>query len=80
VTWRDTPATSPGIVESTLSYALGRSWCVSLRKDANEVAIGFDEGQNGQHDRNDDHDNELLHRMRTNERTVVFLYRHAAQV
>ncbi|KAF5321445.1 hypothetical protein D9619_000081 [Psilocybe cf. subviscida] len=31
-------------VESTLSYALERAWCVSLRRDANEVAVGFDEG------------------------------------
>ena len=31
-------------IENTLSYALERSWCVSLRKDANEVAVGFDEG------------------------------------
>jgi coatomer subunit beta' len=31
-------------VENTLSYALERAWCVSLRKDANEVAVGFDEG------------------------------------
>lgn len=31
-------------VENTLSYALERSWCIALRKDANEVAIGYDEG------------------------------------
>ncbi|KAF8814127.1 hypothetical protein BYT27DRAFT_7130248 [Phlegmacium glaucopus] len=31
-------------IENTLSYALERSWCVALRKDANEVAVGFDEG------------------------------------
>ncbi|KIJ69714.1 hypothetical protein HYDPIDRAFT_120671 [Hydnomerulius pinastri MD-312] len=31
-------------LENTLSYALERAWCVSLRKDANEVAVGFDEG------------------------------------
>ncbi|KAF9463704.1 coatomer protein [Collybia nuda] len=31
-------------IESTLSYALERAWCTALRKDANEVAIGFDEG------------------------------------
>ncbi|KAH9482103.1 Coatomer subunit beta' [Psilocybe cubensis] len=31
-------------VESTLSYALERAWCVALRKDANEVAVGFDDG------------------------------------
>jgi hypothetical protein len=30
-------------VENTLS-ALEHAWCVSLRKDANEVAVGFDEG------------------------------------
>ncbi|KAF9535194.1 coatomer protein [Crepidotus variabilis] len=31
-------------VENTLSYALERVWCVALRKDANEVGVGFDEG------------------------------------
>ncbi|KAF8634631.1 hypothetical protein AX15_000808 [Amanita polypyramis BW_CC] len=31
-------------IENTLSYALERSWCIALRKDANEVAVGFDEG------------------------------------
>ena len=31
-------------IENTLNYALERSWCVALRKDANEVAVGFDEG------------------------------------
>ncbi|KAG1852512.1 WD40-repeat-containing domain protein [Suillus subluteus] len=31
-------------LENTLSYALERAWCVSLRRDANEVAVGFDEG------------------------------------
>ncbi|KAF8955022.1 coatomer WD associated region-domain-containing protein, partial [Flammula alnicola] len=31
-------------VENMLSYALERAWCVALRKDANEVAVGFDEG------------------------------------
>ncbi|KIM41967.1 hypothetical protein M413DRAFT_27504 [Hebeloma cylindrosporum] len=31
-------------VENTLNYALERAWCVSLRRDANEVAVGFDEG------------------------------------
>ncbi|KDR84450.1 hypothetical protein GALMADRAFT_237319 [Galerina marginata CBS 339.88] len=31
-------------VENTLSYALERAWCVALRKDANEVGVGFDEG------------------------------------
>ncbi|KAF7432578.1 hypothetical protein PC9H_004520 [Pleurotus ostreatus] len=31
-------------IENTLSYALERAWCVSLRKSANEVAVGFDEG------------------------------------
>ncbi|KAF9260701.1 coatomer protein [Marasmius fiardii PR-910] len=31
-------------IENTLSYALERSWCVALRKDANEVALGYDEG------------------------------------
>ncbi|TFK47007.1 coatomer beta [Heliocybe sulcata] len=31
-------------LENTLSYALERAWCVALRKDANEVAVGFDEG------------------------------------
>src|ERR1700722_1887331 len=31
-------------LENTLSYALERAWCVSLRRDANELAVGFDEG------------------------------------
>ena len=31
-------------VENTLSYSLERAWCVALRRDANEVAVGFDEG------------------------------------
>ncbi|KAF7356710.1 Coatomer subunit beta' [Mycena venus] len=31
-------------VENTLSYALERAWCIALRKDANDVAFGFDEG------------------------------------
>ena len=31
-------------IENTLSYALERAWCVALPKDANEVAVGFDEG------------------------------------
>jgi len=31
-------------IENTLSYGLERAWCVALRKDANEVAVGFDEG------------------------------------
>ncbi|KDQ63948.1 hypothetical protein JAAARDRAFT_27621 [Jaapia argillacea MUCL 33604] len=31
-------------LENTLSYALERAWCVALRKDANEVAVGFDDG------------------------------------
>ncbi|EKM79756.1 hypothetical protein AGABI1DRAFT_127441 [Agaricus bisporus var. burnettii JB137-S8] len=31
-------------IEHTLSYALERAWCLSLRKDTNEVALGFDEG------------------------------------
>ena len=31
-------------IENTLNYALERAWCVALRKDANEVAVGFDEG------------------------------------
>ena len=31
-------------IENTLSYALERTWCVVLPKDANEVAVGFDEG------------------------------------
>jgi coatomer subunit beta' len=30
-------------LENTLSYSLERAWCTSLRKDANEVAVGFDE-------------------------------------
>ncbi|KAF8733449.1 hypothetical protein AX14_003844 [Amanita brunnescens Koide BX004] len=31
-------------IENTLSYALERAWCTALRKDANEVAVGFDDG------------------------------------
>jgi hypothetical protein len=32
-------------IENTLSYnALERAWYVALRKDANKVAVGFDEG------------------------------------
>ncbi|KAK7053051.1 Coatomer subunit beta' [Paramarasmius palmivorus] len=31
-------------IENTLSYAMERAWCIALRKDANEVAIGYDEG------------------------------------
>ncbi|KAF8627949.1 hypothetical protein AX17_006102 [Amanita inopinata Kibby_2008] len=31
-------------IENTLSYALERAWCIALRKDANEVGVGFDEG------------------------------------
>ncbi|KAG2741564.1 hypothetical protein P692DRAFT_20822239 [Suillus brevipes Sb2] len=31
-------------LDNTLSYALERAWCVSLRRDTNEVAVGFDEG------------------------------------
>ncbi|EJD51286.1 Coatomer, beta' subunit [Auricularia subglabra TFB-10046 SS5] len=31
-------------LENTLSYALERAWCVAVRKDANDVAVGFDEG------------------------------------
>ncbi|KAI6146437.1 coatomer WD associated region-domain-containing protein [Pisolithus tinctorius] len=31
-------------LENTLSYALERAWCVALRKDANEIAVGYDEG------------------------------------
>ena len=31
-------------IENTLGYTLERAWWVALRKDANEVAVGFDEG------------------------------------
>ena len=31
-------------LENTLSYALEHAWCVALCRDANEVAMGFDEG------------------------------------
>jgi WD40 repeat protein len=31
-------------LETTLSYSLERAWCIALRRDANEVAVGFDEG------------------------------------
>ncbi|KIK14412.1 hypothetical protein PISMIDRAFT_17292 [Pisolithus microcarpus 441] len=27
-----------------LGYALGQAWCVMLRRDANEVAVGYNEG------------------------------------
>ena len=31
-------------LENTLGYALERTWCVALRRDANNVAVGFNEG------------------------------------
>ncbi|KAJ3482906.1 hypothetical protein NLI96_g6658 [Meripilus lineatus] len=31
-------------LENTLSYALERAWCISLRKSVNEIAVGYDEG------------------------------------
>lgn len=31
-------------LENTLSYALERAWCVAIRPNANDVAVGFDEG------------------------------------
>lgn len=31
-------------LENTLSYALERAWCIALRKNVNEIAIGYDEG------------------------------------
>ncbi|KAF8226697.1 hypothetical protein L208DRAFT_1380098 [Tricholoma matsutake] len=31
-------------VKNTLSYALEQAWCVVLQRDANEVAVSFDEG------------------------------------
>ncbi|KAF5363874.1 hypothetical protein D9756_000063 [Leucocoprinus leucothites] len=31
-------------IEHTLSYTLERAWCLALRKDTSEVAVGFDEG------------------------------------
>ncbi|KIY50151.1 coatomer protein [Fistulina hepatica ATCC 64428] len=31
-------------LENTLNYGLERAWCISLRRDANEIAVGFDEG------------------------------------
>lgn len=31
-------------LENTLSHALERAWCIGVRKDANEIAVGFDEG------------------------------------
>ncbi|KIM60065.1 hypothetical protein SCLCIDRAFT_26857 [Scleroderma citrinum Foug A] len=31
-------------LENTLSYALERTWCVALHRDANNVAMGFNEG------------------------------------
>lgn len=30
--------------ESTLNYGMERAWCLSPTKDANKVAIGYDEG------------------------------------
>ncbi|KAI0033319.1 coatomer protein [Vararia minispora EC-137] len=31
-------------LENTLSYGFERAWCVAVRKDANDIAVGFDEG------------------------------------
>ncbi|KDQ15522.1 hypothetical protein BOTBODRAFT_158406 [Botryobasidium botryosum FD-172 SS1] len=31
-------------LENTLNYALERAWCVAYRKDANDIAVGFDDG------------------------------------
>ena len=31
-------------IENMLSHAFEHAWCVALCKDANEVAVGFDEG------------------------------------
>ncbi|KAK0491647.1 coatomer protein [Armillaria novae-zelandiae] len=31
-------------LENTLGYAMERAWCIALRKDANEIGVGFDEG------------------------------------
>ncbi|EIM88049.1 coatomer protein [Stereum hirsutum FP-91666 SS1] len=31
-------------LENTLSYGLERAWCIAVRKESNEVAVGFDEG------------------------------------
>lgn len=31
-------------IEHTLSYALERAWCVALHRQANELAVGYDEG------------------------------------
>ena len=31
-------------LENTLSYGLERAWCIAVRKEANEIAVGFDEG------------------------------------
>ncbi|TFY80045.1 hypothetical protein EWM64_g3966 [Hericium alpestre] len=31
-------------LENTLSYGLERAWCVAVRKESNDVAVGFDEG------------------------------------
>ncbi|KAL5529865.1 SEC27 [Sanghuangporus sanghuang] len=31
-------------LENTLSYALERAWCIAIRPQANDVAVGFDEG------------------------------------
>jgi len=31
-------------LENTLSYALERAWCIAIRPQGNEVAVGYDEG------------------------------------
>ncbi|KAI0048076.1 coatomer protein [Auriscalpium vulgare] len=31
-------------LENTLSYGLERAWCIAVRKEGNEIAVGFDEG------------------------------------
>ena len=30
--------------ETTLNYGLERAWCIAATKDANKIAIGYDEG------------------------------------
>lgn len=31
-------------LENTLSYALERAWCIAIRPQGNEVAVGYDKG------------------------------------
>lgn len=31
-------------LENTLNYNLDRAWCIAFQKNANEIAVGYDEG------------------------------------